>query len=238
MSQTIVKHTVKGTRNSLLSKNQKEYHDVLKHIKLYFLRLKLTQRINDRTTGKIDNQITRQIYVQCCYEIENTYSYKFLSEIYYCIDPQSMTIILTALTITSLKRVFDQVGYIINGYVPELYKFSMFKRSHILSIDDDTSQSISHFKKYINLKKIKMDNYNGILTPLQNLKIQEISMNQFRGNLLSLKDAPLKYVRMDRLHIKSIDDFYPILDQELNPWKYTKSPRYQPFKFWFNTSST
>ncbi len=30
------------------------------------------------------------------------------------------------------KFMFDQIGYIINEYVPDLYKYDLFKYSHIL----------------------------------------------------------------------------------------------------------
>src|SRR5438552_2548767 len=130
---------------------------------------------------------------------------------------------MIALIISSMKQVFSQVVYLINEYVPALYKFNMFSYSHIISISDASysSESIKYFKKYTNLKKIKMNNYDDTLEPLKDLRIQEISMNRFTGDLTPLKNAPLKHVRMDKFKIKSIDDFYHILhDQEINPWNY------------------
>src|SRR5438046_8524407 len=108
MSQTNVKHKKKS--------NQKDYHEILEYIRMYFLQQKLKHKINDRTTGKINNnQNSPQTYIKVCYDIESKYSRELLLEMSEskCIDLQTINIIFIVLTIISMKRVFAQVGYII-----------------------------------------------------------------------------------------------------------------------------
>ncbi len=58
------------------------------------------------------------------------------------------------LFLNHVQNLFDQIGYIINEYVPELYKLELFKSEHILYIIEN-STNIDNFK-YVNLKYLKM----------------------------------------------------------------------------------
>jgi len=109
----------------------------------------------------------------------------------------------------SIKRVFDQVGYIINKYVPELYKSNLFKDSHIIEIvENDIMASTKGFEKYVNLKYLTMNKFTGILSPLKNTQLQELHMPIFMGCLTPIVYAPLK--KIDTMCIKTLSEFYSL----------------------------
>lgn len=62
--------------------------------------------------------------------------------------------------------VFDQVGYIINQYVQEMYKSDIFKETYIISIVDNNLMTVEGFEKYTRLKKLEMKYLIGNLDPL------------------------------------------------------------------------
>lgn len=97
-------------------------------------------------------------------------------------------------------EVFNCVGYIINEYVPNMYKCDLFKDTHILSIVDEQVESIVGFEKYTNLKKIKISKFNSDLTPLQNCPIHEIWMDNFTGDLTPLAKAPIQVISMNKFN--------------------------------------
>ncbi len=100
-----------------------------------------------------------------------------------------------------MYRVFDQVGYIINQYVPELYKCKIFKDLHIMHVvDDDEMETLEGFECFDNLKKITLNQYNGQLTHLKGIKLHEITMDNFEGDLSPLSMASLISISMNRFN--------------------------------------
>ena len=95
-----------------------------------------------------------------------------------------------------IRDVFDQVGYIINQYVPELYKFYLFKGTHIISIIDEDSKHAQGFEKYTNLKYLVMDSFEGNLSPFAHCPLLEIRMLSFNGDLSPLGDCPLQKINI------------------------------------------
>src|SRR5258708_18889424 len=81
------------------------------------------------------------------------------------------------------KLIFDQVGYVINQYVPELYGFELFKDTHILWIYDDSLESLDGFEKYVNLTSIRLHRFNDSLIPISKLPIKKLHMNDFTQSL-------------------------------------------------------
>ncbi len=106
------------------------------------------------------------------------------------------------------KCVFDQVGYIINQYVPELYKFEMFQNTHIIEIIDHESTSIQGFEKYINLKYLTMSKFNDDLTPLINTQLEKLNMSSFVVGTGSFNNMKLKKIKTRNM--QSIDEYYII----------------------------
>ena len=99
-----------------------------------------------------------------------------------------MSINIIIIESKTMISVFDQVGFIINEYVPELYRSDVFKNTHILTIvDDEIKLSIEGFEKYVNLKNLDMENFNGSLEPLEGIGIQQLWMNSFNDNVSPLK---------------------------------------------------
>jgi len=75
-----------------------------------------------------------------------------------------------------MYRLFDQVGFIINQYVPELYRCKIFKDSHIICIKEDyltlrTPECVEDFEIFENLKKIiiTMNLYTQNSSAVQNI---------------------------------------------------------------------
>jgi hypothetical protein len=105
-----------------------------------------------------------------------------------------------------MTDIFDQVGYIINEYVPELYQLDLFKNTHILSIiDTQIKSSIEDFKKYVNLKNLDLKNFNGSLEPLRGIQIKQLWLNRFNGDLQPLTSSQLELV------------WIPCFDRDLQP---------------------
>ncbi len=131
-----------------------------------------------------------------------------------------------------MQDIFDQVGYIINQYVPELYKFEMFREKHIIYIIDEDSKKAQGFEKYINLKYLVMDVFegdlspfalcplleiqmrcwDGDLTPLANCPLQKIDMSSFNGDLTPLSNCPLEKLDL----FTFCGDYTPIMKCPLN----------------------
>ena len=82
--------------------------------------------------------------------------------------------------ITMIRRVFYEVGYLVNQFVPELYKNELFqeKKDNILSItyenerrwffsrnvkEKSTEEIGTELKQYKNLKQLEMPGFNGDL---------------------------------------------------------------------------
>jgi hypothetical protein len=87
-----------------------------------------------------------------------------------------------------MKSVFNQVGYIINQYVPEMYKLKLFNNSHIIWINDDNSITLEGFEKYFNLKKLRMDKFVGSyddLKILSGIHLEEIAMPMTSSSLIA-----------------------------------------------------
>lgn len=93
--------------------------------------------------------------------------------------------------------IFEQVGYIINQYVPEIYQFELFKNQHIIAITDHTLKSVQGFDKYINLKRLESWSFNGDLEPLKGLALQEIDFSSFTGSL-----EPLAYMSLRKIYLR------------------------------------
>ncbi len=113
-----------------------------------------------------------------------------------------------------MNKVFYQIGYIINEYVPELYKFELFEKNHILSIHMNNVESSTHgfdFKNlnrlvvtsdcfhftsnFINISKLQyvsIENFSGNnLLPLTGAPLLALKLGEFRGDLTPLQGAPL-----------------------------------------------
>ena len=93
-------------------------------------------------------------------------------------------------------NILDPIWSIINEYVPELYKIG--DPNKIISIIDHKSvDDISYLRKYKNLKYLRMDRFDGDLTPLKNAPIQIINMDSFNGDLTPLRNSSIQTIDMD-----------------------------------------
>ena len=72
----------------------------------------------------------------------------------------------------------DCILSIINEYAPAEYE--AFPDNTVVSINSNKT-IIEEFGKYKNLKYIRMDSFNGDLSPLKGSHIQKIHMNGFTG---------------------------------------------------------
>jgi len=110
--------------------------------------------------------------------------------------------------------LFNQVGYIINEFVPEYYRSELFHFSHILSIE---TNDISNLHIYHNLRSLTITgtimninaliglslqtintrSFKGDLSPLNGMSIQTIYMYSFNGDLIPLKGMPIQTISMN-----------------------------------------
>jgi hypothetical protein len=81
-------------------------------------------------------------------------------------------------------EVFNQVGYIINMFVPELYKSDIFKNEHIISTFDDCAESVAGFEKYTKLCNIRMNNLLFDFLQKINPKVIILMYNQIIKSIL------------------------------------------------------
>lgn len=117
-----------------------------------------------------------------------------------------------------MNLVFDQVGYLINQYVPELYECCLFKYDHVLWISDCTTSQLDydHIQLYKNLKKIIMNNYQQSLGFLENIKLEEIEMELFTDSdqLKFLTKETIKYISMPLIDYDLLKTMFP--DAKIN----------------------
>src|SRR5438105_13455581 len=96
-----------------------------------------------------------------------------------------------------MESLFEQLGHLVNEYVPELYRSEIFKHKQIYSIEDKKAKSIDGFEKYINLRRIVMVWFTGSLHPLTNLRLRDIRMQHFNGDLSPINDHPIEIINMN-----------------------------------------
>jgi hypothetical protein len=96
-----------------------------------------------------------------------------------------------------MKRMFSQVGSILNNYIPEMYKCKLFKNSQIQWIDDQDSITTEGIENYTNLKKLKMTKiYNPRdIYKLSDMNIEEISFPNISTRFIenALPEAKINY---------------------------------------------
>lgn len=116
-----------------------------------------------------------------------------------------------------MQQIFTQVGSIINEYVPELYRYELFKDTDILSIIDDYRPNIlTGLQKYKNLKflhiKYPIDYSQYPTYKCENLSEEEElqTINMMREERLQKLDMMRKLIELRETYCIELSQIYSL----------------------------
>ena len=107
-----------------------------------------------------------------------------------------------------LQEVFNQVGYIINSFIPDKYYLDIFPKKYVLTAECVIGEEFSKISMYTSLREVYIILVHDLpLTPLSSLPyLERIWIPNFNGDLTTLGEcSSLKEIHMTGYHNKNIE---------------------------------